>query len=527
MQRRGFIGTGVTALATTLAAPAVQAQKSRPLRFVPTSDLSSLDPHWTTSQPPQTHGYYVFDTLYGVDAKLRPRPQMAEGHTVSEDGRVWRIRLRLGLRFHDGEPVLARDCAASLKRWAARDVFGQTLAAFVEDWGTEDDRTIRIRLKSPFPLLLNAIAKPNGMVAVMMPERLARTDPNTQVTEMVGSGPYRFLKNEFVPGSRVAYTRFDGYLPRDEPAEWTSGGKRAHIERVEWHVIPDPSTAAAALQNGEADWWEQLQPDIVPLLRKRGDLVVSNTNPIGYTGVSRFNHLHPPFNDVAIRRAVMLGTRQEDYMAAVTGNDPDVYRVCKSLFPCGTPYGRELGGDLMTGNLDAARAAIKAAGYNGAKVVILNPVDVPSIAPFGHVTYDYYRKLGLNVELVDADWGSVIQRRNSRESPEKGGWSVFHSWWIGTSIQNPAVSTVIRGLGLKGWAGWYSNERIEQMTAQWLSATSEPEQERLADDIHREALATVPTVTLGRFFILTGYRKELNGMLEGTSPYPWNLSWAT
>ena len=521
MKRRHILA----AAASALAAPAVQAQRVRPLRFIPTSDLSSLDPHWTTSQPPQTHGYYVFDTLYGVDAQLRPRPQMADGHTIEDDGKTWLIRLRPGLRFHDGEPVLAHDCAASLRRWSARDVFGQTLAGFVEEWGTADDRTIRIRLKSPFPLLPNALAKPNGMIAAMMPERLARTDPNTQVTDMVGSGPYRFLKNEFVPGSRVAYSRFEHYLPRDEPAEWTSGGKRALIERVEWHVIPDPSTAAAALQNNEADWWEQLQPDLVPLLRRRTDLVVTNTNPIGYTGVSRFNHLHPPFDNLAVRRAVMLGTNQADYMAAVTGNDPAVWRACKSLFPCGTPYGRELGQDLITGDLAAARAALQASGYEGARVVILNPVDVPSIAPFGHVTYDYYRKLGLNAELVDADWGSVIQRRNSREPPDKGGWSVFHSWWIGTSIQSPAVSTVIRGLGAKGWAGWYTNERIEKLTAEWLVAAAEPEQERLADEIHREALATVPTITLGRFFILTGYRRELTGMLEGTSPYPWNLAW--
>ena len=239
----------------------------------------------------------------------------------------------------------------------------------------------------------------------------------------------------------------------------------------------------------------------------------------------RFNHLHPPFDNVAIRRAILLGIKQDDYMRAVTGNDPAAYRACKALFPCGTPYGRELGADAMPGDLDAARAALKAAGYNGAKVIILNPADVPSIAPFGHVTYDYFRKLGLNVELIDTDRGSVIQCRNKRDAPDKGGWSVFHSWWIGTSIQHPAVSTVIRGLGLKGWAGWYDNEKIERLTEEWLRAPIEAEQERLADDIHREALATVPTVPLGRFFILTGYRKELTGMLEGTSPYPWNLAW--
>jgi peptide/nickel transport system substrate-binding protein len=460
-----------------------------------------------------------------VDSKLRPHPQMAEGHTVSDNGRVWEIKLRDGLKFHDGEPVLARDCAASLKRWGARDIFGQTLASFVEEWGTKDDRTIRISLKAPFPMLPNALGKPNGMIAAMMPERLAKTDPNKQVTEMVGSGPYRFLKDEYVSGSSAAYRRFENYVPRDEKAEWTSGGKRANIEMVQWRTIPDMSTAAAALQNGEADWWEQTQPDMIPMMRKRADLTVAATNPIGYVGVMRFNHLNAPFNNPAIRRAVLLGLRQEDYMRAVTGNDTNAFKECKSLFPCGTQYGQELGKDLITGDLDAARAALKAAGYNNEKVVIINPADVASIAPFGHVTYDYFRKLGLNVELADTDWGTVIQRRNNKGPVDQGGWSVFHSWWIGTSVATPAVSTMIRGLGATGWPGWYSSALIEKLTSEWLVATNEEERNRLIEAIHRDSLNQVPTVPLGQFSLYTTYSKKLTGMLEGTTPYPWNLAW--
>ncbi len=524
LNRRQALALGAAAAVIPTRFAIAQARK--PLRFIPTADLSALDPHWTTTQTVQTHGFYVFDTLYGVDSQLRPHPQMAEGHTISDNNRVWDIKLRDGLKFHDGEPVLARDCAASLKRWSARDIFGQTLASFVDDWGTADDRTIRIKLKSPFPLLPNALGKPNGMIAAIMPERLAKTDPNKQVTDMVGSGPYRFLKDEFVSGSAVGYRKFENYIPRQEKAEWTSGGKRANIDYIQWKIIPDMSTAAGALQNDEADWWEQTQPDITPLLRKHKDIVVGITNPVGYIGVMRFNHLHPPFNNPAIRRAVLLGLRQEDYMRAITGNDPQAFRDCKALFPCGTQYGQELGKDLITGDLDAARAALKAAGYNNEKVIIINPADVASIAPFGHVTFDYYKKLGLNVELADTDWGTLVQRRNSKEPVEKGGWSVFHSWWIGTSIAHPAVSAPIRGLGNTGWPGWYKSDTIEKLTAEWLTATTEEDRNRAIDAIHRDSLNNVPTVPLGQFFLYTAYRKNLTGMLEGTTPYPWNLSWA-
>ncbi|MBN8900355.1 MAG: ABC transporter substrate-binding protein, partial [Rhodospirillales bacterium] len=298
------------------------------------------------------------------------------------------------------------------------------------------------------------------------------------------------------------------------------------IERIHWRVIADTSTQAAALQAGEVDWLEQVQPDLLPLLRKRKDLHVGATNPIGYFGVLRFNSLHPPFNNPAIKRAVLRGLSQDDYMQAVTSGEPNAYRHCKALFTCGLPYGQEIGAPLMTGDLDAARAELKAAGYAGEKVVILNPADVPSISPFGHVTRDYFIKLGLNVEFVDTDWGTLVQRRGNKNAPDQGGWSVFHTWWIGTSVANPALSTIIRGLGAKGWAGWFTDEKIEALTGEWLVASDEKDRLRLADAIQKQAFDTVPTAPLGQFTINTAYRKALTGMVEGTSPYPWGLRWA-
>ncbi len=530
MRRRTLLRSGVAAAAILPSRFAIgqgrTAGTNKLLRYIPTADLSVLDPSWTTTQVSITHGYYVFDTLFAIDETQTPKPQMAEGYTVSDDGRTWDIKLREGLKFHDGEKVLARDAAASLNRWSARDVYGQTLAAFVDEFGTADDRTVRIKLKSPFPLLTDALAKPNGMLPVVMPERLAKTDPSKQVSEMVGSGPYRFLKNEFVPGSSSAYEKFQAYVPRNEPPSWASGGKVAHIERIEWKIINDASTASAALQTGEVDWWEQVQPDLLPLLRKNPDLTVTNFNTVGFFGTMRFNHLHPPFNNAAIRRAVRLGMNQENYMSAVTGNDPSIYRACKALFPCGSPYGEELGTMQMTGDLQAARVALKAAGYAGEKVVILNPADIPTIGPFGHVTFDYLKALGMNVDLQEMDWNTLAQWRTKTEPPDKGGWSIFHNWWLGTSIVNPAISNVVRGLGAKGWAGSFTHEKIEALTAEWIIAPTPAERLRLARVIQQEAIDAVPAVILGRFFILTAHRKGLRGLLQGTAPFPWNLSWA-
>ncbi|HEY0421786.1 MAG TPA: ABC transporter substrate-binding protein, partial [Rhodopila sp.] len=132
---------------------------------------------------------------------------------------------------------------------------------------------------------------------------------------------------------------------------------------------------------------------------------------------------------------------------------------------------------------------------------------------------------GMNVEIQEMDWNTLAQRRTKADPIDKGGWSIFHNWWLGTSIANPAISTVVRGLGAKGWAGWYSNEKIEALTADWTHASTDEARHSLARSIHQEAMNSVPTVVLGRFFILTAHRKGLRGLLQGTSPYPWNLSW--
>jgi peptide/nickel transport system substrate-binding protein len=485
--------------------------------------LTSLDPTWTTALVSANHGYNVYDTLFATDSKLRPQPQMAEGYTVSDDGRTWLIRLREGLKFHDGEPVRAQDCAPSLARWAKRDTYGQTLDAYVDEYGVADDRTIRIKLKSPFPLLVDAIGKSFTSVPFMMPERFAKTDPFTQVTEPIGSGPYRFLKDEYVVGSFIAYAKFDGYVPRQEAPDWSSGGKVAHMDRVEWRFIPDAATAAAALQNGEVDWWEQVQADLVPLLKQNSGIKLGIADPTGNIGYLRFNHLQPPFDNVKLRRAILTAIKQDDYLTAVTGGDSNLYQQCRSAFPCGTPYGSELGAPLYKADINAAKGDIEASGYAGEKIIIINPTDFLSIAPFGDVTYDLFRKLGLNVEIAETDWGTVVQRRTNRGSVDKGGWSVFHTWWTGASTANPAVSAPLRGQGEKGWFGWYKDAKIEALTQQWLQASNDQERVQLANAIQAEAWETVPSIPLGKFFIRSAYRSDLVGLLEGTATYSWNV----
>ena len=253
MIRRRYILAG--AMSTPFVA---RAQSLDTLKIVPEGDLPILEPVFTTATVVRNRGYIFWDTLYGMDAAYQMQPQMLAGHSTEDDGRRWTLTLRPGLMFHDGTPVLARDCVASIRRYCAKDSFGQALMAATDALSTLDDHRIRFRPKKPFPLLPNALGKPSTPMPCIMPERLALTDANKQVTEMVGSGPYRFVTAERVPGSRVVYERFSAYVPREGgPATFTAGPKIAHFPRVEWHVIPDASTAVNALANGEVDWVQQ------------------------------------------------------------------------------------------------------------------------------------------------------------------------------------------------------------------------------------------------------------------------------
>ena len=343
MLRRQILAAGTAAL-LPLAAPALaQNRRAETLRFVPQSNLTTLDPILTTAGITLNHGYAVFDTLYGTDQNFQPVPQMADGHEVSDDGRTWLIHLRDGLRFHDGTPVLAADCAASLQRWTRRDTFGQTVGAAVETWDAKDDRTLRVRLKRPFPRLLSALAFVGPIAAFIMPARLAQTDPYKPIPELVGSGPFRFVPGEFVSGSRVVYTKFDGYVPRKEPPFLNSGGKVARFERIEWQVIPDSATAASALRNGEVDWWEFADADLVPQLAGSRMVKVQDYDPLGFMAFLRFNSSIPPFDNPRLKQAVLAAVDQSQYMPLITGGDATAWRTAYSMFPVGLPFVTEVG----------------------------------------------------------------------------------------------------------------------------------------------------------------------------------------
>ncbi|MBI3528751.1 MAG: ABC transporter substrate-binding protein [Betaproteobacteria bacterium] len=510
------------ALALAFVAGSAAAQE-KVLKFIPQADLRILDPITTTAYITRNHGYMVYDTLFATDAKFQVQPQMVEKWEVSKDKLTYTFTLRDGLKFHDGQPVRSADCIASVERWAKRDSLGQKLAEAIESWTAVNDKTFRFKLKKPFALTLQALGKLSSNVPFIMPERIAKTDPFQNITEVIGSGPFKFVKEEWVPGNKVVYVKNTDYVPRKEAPSWAAGGKVVKVDRVEWTYIPDSATAAAALNAGEADWWEQLPPDLIPLLRKNKDIRVENIDPLGSIGIIRFNFLQPPFNNQKLRQALLYVVNQQDYVLGIAGDEKNGH-TCYSFFTCGTPLSSEIGAEPLKGkrDFDKAKKLIRESGYKGEKIVIISATDQPIVHTQSLITTELLRNLGLNVELQAGDWGTLITRRTSKEPVEKGGWSIFHTWWVGPDLISPANMAMVN-LGEKSWIGWPANPKIEELRQAWFNTSDAAAGKKASDAVQREAFSFVPYITTAQFILPAAYRSNLSGMIIAPVTFLWNV----
>ncbi|WP_046867391.1 ABC transporter substrate-binding protein [Microvirga massiliensis] len=515
---------GVGAAAASFALPggsALAQSKKSVLRVVPHANLQILDPIFTTQYITRNYGYLVYDTLFALDENFQPQPQMVDTFEVSPDRLRYVFKLRDGLAWHDDTPVTAEDCVASLIRWSKRDPMGQRLFKVVDKLEAQDAKTFVMTLKQPYGLVLDTIGKISSNVPFMMPKRVAETPADQQIQEAIGSGPFMFRKDEWRPGNLAVWVKSPTYKPRSEPVSSAAGGKIAKVDRVEWHVM-DTNTAMNALLAGEIDFWEQVTPDLVPIVQQAPGVKVENLDPVGNMGWGRFNHLVAPSSNPLIRRAAMKAVNQEDYLRTAIGN-PELYRVNKSIFPVGTPYHTDAGAEMVTQNLNDAKALLQEAGYKGEEFAILHPTDHPVLNPFTLVTAESLRRVGFNVKLVAMDWATLGSRRTSREPVSNGGWNMFHTWWIGGDVINPLTGVGFAAVGEQGWPGWHKDEQIEKLRGDFASAATSEEAKKVAAEFQRRTYEIGSYINCGQYFVPVGYRDNVKGMIRSPVQFFWNM----
>ena len=494
------------------------------LRVVMHSDLKIVDPIWTTAYISRNHGYMVYDTLFALDANGEVQPQMVRDWTVSDDKLTYRFTLRDGLLFHDGQPVKAEDAIASIKRWGSRDTMGQLLMTYIDELRADDDQSFTMKLKKPYGLVLQSLGKPSSNVPFIMPKRVAETPGTEQITDHTGSGPFRFLDEEWRPGAKAVYEKFADYKPRTEPPSWAAGAKEVKVDRVEWVWIPDQQTALNALLAGEIDLMEQPAHDLLPILDDVDDITVFDQNPLGNQYMFRFNSLYPPFDNPKIREAALYALDQEDFLQAVIGN-PDYYETCAAMFVCGTTYATDEGGQfLLQSDPETSKKMLKEAGYDGTPVVLMQSTDLQVLTNLAPVAKQLLERGGFTVDMQSMDWQTLVSRRAKQDKPADGGWNAFLTNWVSADLLNPISTAGLNANCEKGWFGWFCDEKLEEMKRRFAESTDKEEQKRIAGEIQDYALHDLVTHGyMGQWYQPMAFRTSVTGVLEGPAPYFWNI----
>lgn len=512
----------ISIFAATIATSLALSGCANVVRVAPHTELKVVDPVWTTAYVTRNHGYLIYDTLFALDENFEPQPQMVDRWSVSSDKKRWEFVLRDGLKWHDGMKVTAADCVASLQRWAKRDGTGQQIFNDVESIAAVDASTFVIVLKEPNEFVLEALAKMSANVPFMMPKRVAETDAFMAIDDTTGSGPFIFKTSAWVPGKKAVYLRNDAYVPRAEPPSLAAGGKVPKADRIEWINYPDQASAVAALLDGEVDYVESPSTKSIPVLEGKEEVVLSSTDPLGNVAMLRFNTLLPPFDKPAVRLAVLKAVQQEEYMSAALG-DQKFWRVCYSVFPCGTPLSNDAASSLLKPQgLEEAKKSLAAAGYDGSAVVVLDPVDSPVISALTQVTVDKLRALGMKVQVESMTWAELTARRASKAPAGEGGWHIFHTWWLAADVQDP-MSIVFSGDQLNGWYGWPKDSALESLRAGYVRAKSMAERKTIATKVQQRIVETGVIGFLGQFFEPVAYSKKVLGITTPVQFY-WNLS---
>ena len=520
--RRQLAAGSAILVASTLRAGAQSPAKV--LRAVPMAEPSVFDPHQSQVNPTSMHAAMIYDTLFSWDADMNPQPQMVEDWKKSDDKLLYTFTLRPGLKFHDGSAVTTRDVIASLKRLLIRDSQNQILAGLVVSMDRVDDRNFTLRLKRPFTHTEFFLSGSNGVCGGIMREREAMTDPFTPVQEKIGSGPFRFNTAEYKPGARLVYDRFADYIPRKEPPSGFAGGKVAKVDRVEWLVMPDASTAYGALRRGEVDFLDAPIIDLLPTVAGDPNVIIGEVWPIETYAVLRFNSLWPPFDNLKARQAVAHAVSQRDYMSAAYG-DPKYWRECYAYWVCGSPNGTEVGSEAYrTPNIELARQLVKESGYDGRPVVLIGGSDIPAYQQMSLVTADLLKRIGMNVDMQMSDWGSVASRRAKKDDPLKGGWNLFHTNANGAQLANPLTSpSTITTCDGKNFPGWPCDQVGEDMRIQYAYETDPAKQKALVEAMHRRLWEVLPYVPLGQFKQPFLWRKNVSGVLKTNTLVYWNI----
>ena len=476
-------------------------RKGGTLRVGLIAEASTLDMHWQPEGIAQLIGRHYVESLYTQGLDYGWIPMLAEGHTVSDDGLVYTIKLRRGVRFHHGQELTAADAVASLLRYGRLHARGRRLFQRVESVKALDHYTVQLRLQGQTALVLPLLG------TAIYPKEVLEEAGEGQIRTHIGMGPFKLA--ELQPG-RVKLVRFEGYQSRAEPPNGYGGGKAAWVDTLLFLYLPDDSVRLAALESGDVDitWGTHEAYD---RLKALPDLNVKIEKP-GNKFVTLLNKQKGLFTNVKLRQAALAALDMEPILRAAVGH-PQFYRLDSSLSFKEEPWWTDAGGELYNqNNPEKARRLLKEAGYQGEPVRYIAAYDAVAQHRVAPATKQQLESVGFTVELQLMEWSTSVRRRDNPDL-----WDARTVWWWITP--DPTLSTGLRCDG----PGWNCDPDFATLLQAMETELQFERRYRLWQEIHRLFWDRVPFIQYGDTFWLTVMRKHVQGPFDMPVWYFWNV----
>ncbi len=515
---------GIAAATLVFGAGEAAAQAKSTLRIKASGDIAQIDPLFSTSYPTRDMAYLIWDTLFALDAQFQPQPQMVETHTLSADKLTYDFTLRDGLKFHDGAPVRPADAIASIKRWMGKDSLGLEIGKRLASLEVTGDKSFRLTLKEPFPQVLMGLGRMTAYPLFVMPERLANVPIGTKLPEVIGSGPFKLVANEWVPGVKFVVERFADYVPRKESPSNLAGGKVAKVDRIERLTIPDETSAVNALLAGELDFVAEVPTDLMPLIERNKDIAFGLKPQLGKSVQIVLNHTLPPLDNIKIRQAVQAALSQQDFMTTLFGNRKEVYTLCPAIFMCGGPYETDANSArYMNKNIELAKQLMKEGGYDGTPIVYMHPTDGKLQMDGGAVLVDSLRKAGFNVRDDLIDTATMFSRRNNKGPISAGGWNMFLTAFGGDALMDPLTNPYVTGACDKAFVGWPCDKELQDAWQAFLNADGVDARKAAAAKVQARSNEIVTFIPMGQYSDYAAWNKKVTGMIDSPVLLYWNV----
>jgi peptide/nickel transport system substrate-binding protein len=492
-----------------------QGQAGGAIRVATNAEPTTFDWMSSTATATRLVAWHVFEGLYAIDQEYEVRPLLAQGPAaVSSDGLRYTIRLRGGLKFHNGQPVTADDVIASLARWGKLSSGGQETFKYVKSLRAVDPATVEITLTAPFTPLITSLGDPKQS-AVIVPKAIAERAGLKPLEELVGTGPYIF--KSWTSGQEIVLARNPAYASRTENWGGITGRKVAYADEIHFYPVTDPQVRLAGVTTGQYDFALELPPDLFPKVKADRRLTADIVKVFSWTGVV-FNKAHGPFTDMRLRQAVLYAMKDADLMAAAVGPKEFWHLDPGLFFPEQGAVYSQAGADIYNHqNLERARSLLREAGYKGEKIVVMSTKDYTWNNNTAQVLVPEMQAAGFTVDSQVYDWPTLLSRRTKPD--------MYDIFLTGFSPSIDPTGVIFFG---KTWPGWYKSEAMDQALAQWsrIPVTDAAARHKAMDRIQTIFYTEVPVAKVGNSYGLEVYNGHLHGYTGYFDVRFWN-TWVT